>query len=174
MIKRAITFPILGTLLVIAFALPLVSALTSDVNRSFLEYYWKGLARYTLPFLIAAIFITVMFFLIFNKTITENCNMKTSLLALAFSAFGSISAFCLYFAFNDDAAIFYPHQIPLYIGIGVICLLACFFVAFLYIREYVKDKKYKRLLFDLGIVILYTPAFSVTAALAYYMMTMTF
>ncbi len=97
-------------------------------------------------------------FRIFNKTVSENCTIKTNLFALGLSAFSAFGLYCFVcFAISS------PSKNPIALPASVIGLLISFIALItllvLYIITYIKDKKYKRIIFDIIIIILFWLAF---------------
>lgn len=160
-------------LMLVGIALPLISALLipkdvasigiiggADVPTSmYLTYqFWLGSFNYTITRLGFAVVLTGVLSRIFNKTICENCTVKTSLYALGVSIFSACGFYCFFETFlldlRDNPLSFSVCKIGF-----IISIILCIFLLVLYIISYIKDKKYKRIIFDTVIIILYFGAF---------------
>ena len=179
-IKRwGLCLSIIGGVLLLIGATPIITLLYADthpdashisiiggadlsITFSFLLSYWLDSLYFPLSLIGAALLITGIVLLIGKKTIAAHCRIKTSVTALAFSAFLGVGAFLFWYwlilAFRIGTES-HPPQYP-YIIIGVVvCFIACLLLLIFYLLSCRKDKQYRRIGFDIGIVFVYTPAF---------------
>lgn len=157
---------ILSSLFIPAFSLLIASNNTSAVGiiggadsptlRFMLnQMIWKGCWFVALQFGIV-ILLTGIVSLIFRKPIANNCSIKTSLLSLLISTGGGLGFSCLITRFFMGNHIeLFPIQYPCCIVFGYLSLIFCILFLMLYIREILKSKKYKSIIFDFLTVVLY-------------------
>lgn len=118
----------------------------------------------------AALALTGLFSLIFNKSVSKNCAPKTSLIALALSVFGATGLNCFFFcfvcaAFGEKAA--YPRAYPASAAGMIISLVAFLALIFWYVVERRKKISVFGVVCDVALSIVYLPFF--TFALSYFM-----
>ncbi len=85
--------------------------------------------------------------LVFKKIISEICTIKSSVIALILSALCGVAFYCVIVYIFETSVISI-----------VCCLLAlvgCCILCVSYIKDYIIDKKYKRIIFDAVIIIIY-------------------
>lgn len=119
------------------------------------QMIWKGFWFGNLQLGIAVL-ITGIVSLICRKAIVNNCSIKTSVLSLLISLFGSLGFCCLLTRFFMGNHIeMFPLEYRCCIIFGYLSLVLCVLFLVLHIREIIKSKKYKSIIFDFSTVVLY-------------------
>ena len=108
---------------------------------------WLSSVHFPISLLGIAAIITGVISLIFKKSVCQSCTIKTSITALIISVASSIGFYCfLIYVFTTAIA----GIISCFILLGV-----SVFLVIKYIISYITDKQYKRIIFDIGIIIIY-------------------
>lgn len=119
---------------------------------------WPG----CLAFLSAALVLTGLFCLIFSKTVTQVCFVKTSAVALGLSAIGGAGLYCFFLwlamaAFHETGK--HPIAYPVSVAGGVLCLMGFLGLLVLYFRERKQKWCWGGIVIDVATSILYLPTF---------------
>ena len=163
---------LIGILLIlVGIVLTIITALVSTQNTEIiggadfptllykLSYYrWRNSFCFTITRFGIAILVYGIIVKIFNKTEKENCSIKSSLLALGESASLACCLYCFSAAIRTHITEKTLTNICGEIGFFASLLIGSVFFV-LYIIFYFKDKKYKRIIFDAIITILFFGAF---------------
>lgn len=120
--------------------------------------FWQRSFYFTITRFGLAILICGVIARIFNKAVGENCTVKSSLLALGQSASLACGLCCFAAAIRTHITEKTLTNICGEIGL-FISLVVSLVILGLYIFLYFKDKKYKRIIFDALITILFFGAF---------------
>lgn len=119
---------------------------------------WPG----CLAFLSAALVLSGLFCLIFSKTVTHVCSVKTSAVALGLSATGGAGLYCFFLwlamtAFHETGK--HPIAYPVSVAGGLLCLAGFVALLVLYFRERKQKWSWGGLAIDVATAVTYLPAF---------------
>ena len=119
---------------------------------------WPG----CLAFLSAALVLSGLFCLIFSKTVTHVCSVKTSAVALGLSATGGAGLYCFFLwlamtAFHETGK--HPIAYPVSVAGGLLCLTGFVALLVLYFRERKQKWSWGGLAIDVATAVIYLPNF---------------
>ncbi len=124
-----------------------------------LQYiFWQRSFYFTITRLGITILICGIIARIFSKTVCQSCTLKSSLLSLGLSASLVCGIYCFASAIRSDL---YEKNLSNICGeIGIfVSLFAFIALLIIYLFFYIKDKKYKRIIFDVIVIILFCGVF---------------
>lgn len=116
-----------------------------------------------------ALILCGLFCLIFNKTVKENCTLKTSGISLAISAVTALGLYCattfaLCFVMTHPSK--HPIALPASIIIGILCLIALILLLRIYCKQRKEKPSAKGIVIDILFAVIYIiPLFSVYQSL---------
>ncbi len=161
-------------LLVVSFIVPYVLAIVSFSNSpsigiiggaggptlNFLyRNIWLSSVHFPLSLLGIAAIITGIISLIFKNSIIKNCNIKSSVYALSISALISLIFYCfiayIFIGSWHDINVTFSVSHLICILLALFSLIGCIILGISYAKKYMCDKKYKCIIFDIGIIIVF-------------------
>lgn len=120
---------------------------------------WLSSVHFPLSLLGIATIITGIMTLIFKKSIIKNCNIKSSAYALSISALISLTFYCIiayiFIGSWHDTNVTFSASHFICILLALLSLIGCIILGISYAKKYICDKKYKRIIFDIGIIIVF-------------------
>ena len=130
---------------------------------------WPG----CLAFLSAALVLSGLFCLIFSKTVTQVCFVKTSAVALGLSAIGGAGLYCFFLrlamtAFHETGK--HPIAYPVSVAGGLLCLTGFVALLVLYFRERKQKWFWGGIAIDVATAVIYLPAFLCAASCVHQML----
>ena len=166
-----ITILVSTFVMVSSFILPYVFAIITFVNSPSVGiiggtdlpplflYKWNSSIFCPISLFSIATLICGIITLIFNKSISQNCSIKSSAYALSISALIALTFFCfITFVFIGnwhDAYVTLSISHIFCLLIALLSLMGCIILAVSYTKKYICDKKYKRIIFDIAIIFFY-------------------
>ena len=130
---------------------------------------WPG----CLAFLSAALVLSGLFCLIFSKTVTHVCSVKTSAVALGLSATGGAGLYSFFLwlvmtAFHETGK--HPIAYPVSVAGGLLCLMGFVALLVLYFRERKQKWCWGGIAIDVATAVIYLPPFLCAASCVHQML----
>ncbi len=114
--------------------------------------------------------LTVLFCIIFKKTVKNNCTVKTTAISLGLSLSGALGLVCFFvwlpIAYFGEVSL-YPISYPVSIIGAYLCLVVFLSLCAWYIFCRIKNKSFKGVVIDVLTSALYLPVFFFAASLLY-------
>lgn len=143
----------------------LIGAAETGAELNLYSMFYRGLIDdwpFCLLTLGVALTVTSLFCLIFNKSVENNCNIKTSAISLGISAIGALGILCFLIwlsivAFNDISSSPIAYSLSKALGIASFALFVILLV--FYFVERRKHWSLKGFIIDIFTSVLYLPTF---------------
>ena len=166
-----ITILVSTFVMVSSFILPYVFAIITSVNSPSVGiiggtdlpplflYKWNSSIFCPISLFSIATLICGIITLIFNKSISQNCSIKSSAYALLISALISLTFYCIiayiFIGSWHDTNVTFSASHFICILLALLSLIGCIILGISYAKKYICDKKYKRIIFDIAIIFFY-------------------